>query len=113
MVFSSPLFLFLFLPVVLAVYFLLPGLRARNSWLLAVSLDRDEIEAPLNRQRSTVLIAGAALVLLLGVAGFYAWRRERMLRQVREDVLSTRYATAILTLPDGFLRVAASGAIST
>jgi alginate O-acetyltransferase complex protein AlgI len=38
MVFSSPLFLFLFLPVVLAVYFLLPGLRARNHWLLAVSL---------------------------------------------------------------------------
>src|ERR1019366_5018837 len=38
MVFSSPLFLFLFLPVVLAVYFLLPGLRARNGWLLAVSL---------------------------------------------------------------------------
>ena len=38
MVFSSPLFLFLFLPIVLAVYFLLPGLRARNGWLLAVSL---------------------------------------------------------------------------
>ena len=38
MVFSSPLFLFLFLPIVLAVYFLLPGLRARNSWLLFVSL---------------------------------------------------------------------------
>jgi len=37
MVFSSPLFLFLFLPVVLTVYFLLPGLRARNAWLLAVS----------------------------------------------------------------------------
>ena len=38
MVFSSPLFLFLFLPVVLTVYFLLPGLHARNSWLLLVSL---------------------------------------------------------------------------
>ena len=38
MVFSSPLFLFLFLPVVLTVYFLLPGLRARNGWLLFVSL---------------------------------------------------------------------------
>jgi alginate O-acetyltransferase complex protein AlgI len=38
MVFSTPLFLFLFLPVVLAVYFLLPGLRARNAWLLVVSL---------------------------------------------------------------------------
>ena len=38
MVFSSPLFLFLFLPIVLAVYFLLPGLRARNNWLLFVSL---------------------------------------------------------------------------
>lgn len=38
MVFSSPLFLFLFLPVVLAVYHLLPGLRLRNQWLLMVSL---------------------------------------------------------------------------
>ncbi|HEX4350127.1 MAG TPA: MBOAT family protein [Verrucomicrobiae bacterium] len=38
MVFSSLLFLFLFLPVVLAVYLLLPGLRARNAWLLLVSL---------------------------------------------------------------------------
>jgi alginate O-acetyltransferase complex protein AlgI len=37
-VFSSPLFLFLFLPVVLTVYFLLRGLRARNTWLLLVSL---------------------------------------------------------------------------
>ena len=37
MVFSSPVFLFLFLPVVLGVYFLLPrGLR--NLWLLATSL---------------------------------------------------------------------------
>ncbi len=38
MVFSSPLFLFLFLPVTLAVYSLLPGLRARNGFLLLVSL---------------------------------------------------------------------------
>src|SRR5450755_3567327 len=38
MVFSSPLFLFLFLPIVLTVYFLLPGLRSRNAWLLLVSL---------------------------------------------------------------------------
>jgi alginate O-acetyltransferase complex protein AlgI len=38
MVFSSPLFLFLFLPIVLAVYFSLPGLSSRNNWLLAVSL---------------------------------------------------------------------------
>ncbi len=38
MVFSSPLFLFLFLPIVLTIYAMLPGLRARNFWLLAVSL---------------------------------------------------------------------------
>lgn len=38
MVFSSPIFLFLFLPVVLTVYFCLPGLRARNGWLLLASL---------------------------------------------------------------------------
>jgi len=37
MVFSSPVFLFLFLPVVLAVYFLLPE-RLRNLWLLDTSL---------------------------------------------------------------------------
>jgi alginate O-acetyltransferase complex protein AlgI len=38
MVFSSPIFLFLFLPVVLTVYSLLRGNRTRNLWLLLVSL---------------------------------------------------------------------------
>ena len=38
MVFSSPIFLLLFLPVVLTVYALLPGMRARNFWLLLMSL---------------------------------------------------------------------------
>ncbi|MEO6740235.1 MAG: MBOAT family protein [Chthoniobacteraceae bacterium] len=38
MVFSSPLFLFLFLPIVLTLYMLLPGIRARNLCLLTVSL---------------------------------------------------------------------------
>jgi alginate O-acetyltransferase complex protein AlgI len=38
MVFSSPIFLFLFLPVVLTLYPVLPGLRLRNLWLLAVSI---------------------------------------------------------------------------
>lgn len=38
MVFSSPLFLFLFLPVALTAYLLCPGLRARNCWLLLASL---------------------------------------------------------------------------
>ncbi|MGC1374806.1 MAG: hypothetical protein WA821_01195, partial [Anaerolineales bacterium] len=38
MVFSSPLFLFLFLPVVLTIYLVLPGLRTRNGWLLLVSV---------------------------------------------------------------------------
>jgi alginate O-acetyltransferase complex protein AlgI len=37
MIFSSAVFLFLFLPVVLAVYFLLPA-RLRNLWLLGTSL---------------------------------------------------------------------------
>ncbi len=37
MVFSSPIFLFLFLPVVLGVYFVLP-FRAGNLWLLLSSL---------------------------------------------------------------------------
>ncbi len=38
MVFSSTIFLFGFLPVVLAVYFLLRSVRARNAFLLAASL---------------------------------------------------------------------------
>src|SRR5437773_3177643 len=38
MVFSAPIFLFLFLPVVLMLYPLLPGIRARNACLLVVSL---------------------------------------------------------------------------
>ena len=37
MVFSSPIFLFLFLPLVLAIHFVLPR-GARNAWLLLVSL---------------------------------------------------------------------------
>ncbi len=36
-VFSSPVFLFLFLPITLGVYYLLPA-RTRNMWLLATSL---------------------------------------------------------------------------
>ena len=38
MVFSSPIFLFLFLPVVLTGYACLPGIRAKNFWLLLMSL---------------------------------------------------------------------------
>ena len=38
MVFSSPIFLFLFLPVVLTGYFLLPRLWLKNVWLLGFSL---------------------------------------------------------------------------
>jgi len=38
MVFSSTIFIFCFLPLVLAGYFLLRSIRSRNTWLLAVSL---------------------------------------------------------------------------
>jgi len=38
MLFSSPIFLFLFLPLVLAIYFLCPGPRLRNIWLLVASI---------------------------------------------------------------------------
>ena len=38
MVFSSTLFLFLFLPIVLTSYFLVRGTRGRNTWLLLASL---------------------------------------------------------------------------
>lgn len=38
MIFSSPLFLFVFLPAVLGIYTLLPGIRSRNLWLLSASL---------------------------------------------------------------------------
>ena len=38
MVFSSPIFLFAFLPVVYLIYQLLPGVRSRNFWLALASL---------------------------------------------------------------------------
>ena len=38
MVFSSSVFIFVFLPVVLALYFLCPGRTIKNIWLLAASL---------------------------------------------------------------------------
>lgn len=38
MVFSSSVFMFVFLPVVLLAYFLLPGRKAKNVWLLIASL---------------------------------------------------------------------------
>ena len=38
MVFSSPIFLFCFLPVVYIIYRILPGIRARNGWLAVASL---------------------------------------------------------------------------
>ncbi len=38
MVFSSPVFLFAFLPIVYLVYRILPGLRAKNGWLTVASL---------------------------------------------------------------------------
>ena len=38
MIFSSPIFLFLFFPIVLTVHFLLPGTKARNYWLLLMSV---------------------------------------------------------------------------
>ncbi len=38
MLFSSPIFLFLFLPIVLTAYVLLPGIKIRNFWLLLMSL---------------------------------------------------------------------------
>lgn len=38
MVFSSVIFLFLFLPVVLGFYYLLPGRESKNLWLIAASL---------------------------------------------------------------------------
>jgi alginate O-acetyltransferase complex protein AlgI len=38
MVFCSPIFLFLFLPTVLSLYWILPSIRARNYWLLLTSL---------------------------------------------------------------------------
>jgi len=38
MLFSTPLFVFLFLPIVLLVYVSLPGIRDRNAWLLMASV---------------------------------------------------------------------------
>jgi len=38
MVFSSSVFLFAFMPLFFAGYFLVPGRAAKNTWLLAASL---------------------------------------------------------------------------
>ena len=38
MVFSSPIFLFFFLPIVLSCYFFVPGIRLKNLWLLLASI---------------------------------------------------------------------------
>ena len=38
MVFSSPIFLFVFLPAVYLIYQLLPGIRSRNVWLALASV---------------------------------------------------------------------------
>ncbi len=38
MVFSSSVFMFVFLPVVVALYFLMPGRKAKNVWLFVASL---------------------------------------------------------------------------
>ena len=38
MVFSSPIFLFAFLPAVYLIYQLLPGIRSRNVWLALASV---------------------------------------------------------------------------
>lgn len=38
MVFSSVIFLFLFLPIVLGCHYLLPGREAKKLWLVAASL---------------------------------------------------------------------------
>ena len=67
MIFSSPVFLFLFLPVVLAVYFLLSG-RLRNLWLLGTSLVFYAWGEP---RFVLVMLAsiGANYLLALGIAG--------------------------------------------
>jgi alginate O-acetyltransferase complex protein AlgI len=62
--FSSPLFLFLFLPLVLTVYHVLPGIKSRNHWLLLASLifyAWGEIEFTLLLVASTFLNYGLGL----------------------------------------------------
>src|SRR5690606_8860577 len=88
MVFSSTIFLFLFLPVALGGYLLMPTWRAKNAWLLAASLFfyawgevhyalvllvsiasnawfGRRIEAAAGRSRGTWLVAALAVNLLL------------------------------------------------
>ena len=95
MVFSSPIFLFLFLPVVLTGYFFMPGLRLKNLWLLGFSLlfyawgepififlalistlmnyylGRwvDHTEAPARRK----LVVGLAITLNIGLLAFFKY----------------------------------------
>jgi len=61
MLFSAPIFLFAFLPLVLAVYFLAPRI-ARNTWLLIVSLVFYAWGEPI-----------VAIVMLLSIAMNYAF----------------------------------------
>ena len=95
MLFSSPIFLFLFLPVVLSCYLLCPGLRLKNLWLLGVSvvfyacgeaafvflilgstlanyalgLWLDRATGPASRKR----VVGAAIILNLGLLAFFKY----------------------------------------
>jgi len=63
--FSSTVFLFAFLPIVLTVAFALPGVRARNAWLLAASLVFYAWGEP---RYATVLLASIALNYGFGLA---------------------------------------------
>ncbi len=92
MVFSSAVFLFAFLPVVLLVYRLLPGIRSRNAWLalssvvfyafgrlsyvplflLSVCINY-LAGAALGRFRQSRAVLAAAVALNLGILGLFKY----------------------------------------
>ena len=74
MVFSSPIFLFFFLPIVYIVYRLLPGTGARNGWLAAASLVFYSFGQPVYL---LLLLASVGLNYLFGLLLMSPGRRGR------------------------------------
>ena len=90
MLFSSTIFLFAFLPIVLTLYWLLPGMRSRNALLLAVSLLFYAWGE-----------AGYILILLTSIALNYAfgrWIDARRGRGAERAILTTAIGANLLLL---------------
>jgi alginate O-acetyltransferase complex protein AlgI len=127
MVFSSPLFLFLFLPVVLTLYALLPGIRLRNlcllivslifyawgevgfiflllgstlvNWLLGLRVDREQ--DPRRRKRAVTL----AIVLNIGLLVFFKYAGNGIMANVDAVINLARSAFHLPEIHTGEIRL--------